>query len=192
MQWTIRPFTRDLYGKTHGIIGMGNIGKETAIRSTVFGTELLYYSSRRLPEAEEKRLKAAYASLEELLERSDIVSIHTPLTPQTKGLINHQRLALMKPGSILINVARGGVVDEAALYKALCEGRLAGAGIDVWEEEPINPAVNKLLRLPQVIATSHVGAGTMDSFYRVFDMGFANISAVLNGAEPRYVVPVIN
>lgn len=186
LTWALRPDSYEMKGKTHGLIGMGFVGWETAQRSRAMGTDILYYDQRPLPEQKELELGARFVGLEELLAKSDIVSVHVPLVPGTRHLINRQRLQMMKPNAVLINVARGGVVDEAALYEALVEGEIKGAGLDVWEQEPV-PADHPLLQLEQVIATPHIGGGTRDTLIHVYTQAFANIERVERGLEPMFV-----
>jgi phosphoglycerate dehydrogenase-like enzyme len=123
----------------------------------------------------------------DLLRESDIVSLHVPLTQQTEKLIGAAELAMMKPGAILLNLARGEVVDEAALADALDSGRLSGAGIDVFSEEPLNPA-NPLLSAPNVMLSPHIAGTTDESRWRMIEMTLANIQRVLNGEKPRNVI----
>lgn len=177
----------ELHGKTLGIIGMGNIGREVALRARAFGCRTLYYDTRRLPEEKERELGAEYVALEELLRGSDILSLHVPLTPETRYLVDRERLAMMKPEAYLLNLARGEVVDEEALAEALQEGRLAGAGIDVFSEEPVNPD-NPLLRSDKVILSPHVAGGTNESRVRMLQVTVDNVVRVLSGEKPRFVV----
>ena len=152
---------RELYGKTLGIIGAGRIGTEVARRARAFGMNVLvsdpYLSQNRAGE-----IGGDLTSLASLLQRSDIVSVHTPLTEETHGLIGADQLALMKPGAYLINAARGGVVDESALAAALESGRLGGAALDVFETEP-PPTNSRLLKLENVLAVPHLGAATSEA-----------------------------
>lgn len=185
LTWALRPDSFEIKGKTHGLIGMGHVGWETASRSKALGTSIVYFDKNRLPAEKEAELGAVYMDLEEVLKVSDIVSVHVPLLPATKGLINKEAFAIMKPNAILINVARGGVVDEADLYDALADGVIKGAGIDVWEQEPVNPA-HPLLTLEQVIATPHIGGGTRDTLIHVYREAFTNIERVQHGVEPLY------
>ena len=128
--WTYRSCSYEIKGKTHGIIGFGNIGKRVAELSKAFGTSLLYHSRTRATVEMEEKYHVTYVELEELLRKSDIISIHVPLIKETKNWIIAEKLALMKPSSVLINVGRGGVVNEKDLYKALSSSQIAGAGID--------------------------------------------------------------
>lgn len=177
----------ELNEKTVGIVGMGNIGREVARRARPFGCRLLYYDLRWLAPEEEGELGVEYARLEDLLRDSDIVSLHVPLTPETRHLIDRERIAMMKPGSYLLNLARGEVVDEEALAEALEEGRLAGAGLDVFAEEPVNPS-NPLLGSDKVILSPHVAGGTNESRVRMLQVTLENVRRVLSGEKPRFVV----
>jgi len=149
----------EVYGKILGIIGFGEIGKELAARARAFGMEILYWSRSRAPLELEQELGACYCPLKELLERSDFVSLHVPHTEETEKLIDGARLARMKSTAFLINTARGGVVDETALVEALRSGRIAGAGLDVFVQEPL-PVSHPLTELENVILTPHIGGGS--------------------------------
>ncbi len=153
----------ELHGKTLGVIGMGRIGTAVArIAHHGFGMKIIYYDIRRCPKEVEEELEARCTNLETLLREADVVTIHVPLLPQTKHLINEDRLRLMKRTAILINTARGGVVDTEALVKALSEGWIAGAGLDVYEEEPL-PKDHPLTKLDNVVLTPHIGANTVEA-----------------------------
>lgn len=136
LQWELRPGSFDLVGKTVGIVGLGRIGRELSKRLIAFGCEVMYSDAVRVPEVEELALGVEYADLDDLLERSDIVSLHVPLLPETRNMIDKDALEKMKESAILINAARGGLVDEMALAEALNSGQIAGAGLDVFEDEP--------------------------------------------------------
>ncbi len=156
----------ELYGKTLGIIGFGRIGEALAkIAKRGFNMRIVYYKRNRLPREVEEACEAEYLSLEELLRVSDVVSIHVPLTPETRHLINESKLKLMKKTAILINTSRGEVVDTEALVKALKEGWIAGAGLDVFEEEPL-PKDHPLTKLDNVALTPHIGASTSEALER--------------------------
>jgi len=153
-----------LYGKTLGLIGFGRIGQAVAERALAFGAKVIAYDIDEDKIAVAKRMGVTFLSgsnsLETLLRSSDIVSLHIPLTEETRMIIGSRELALMKPGSYLINTSRGGLVDEQALYQALTSGKLAGAALDVFKEEP--PKNKELISLPNVICTPHIGASTFE------------------------------
>lgn len=153
---------RELRGKTVGIVGTGAIGIRTAQLLQAFGCEVLAWSRTQRPEVTEMGIP--YVSLEDLMHRSDIISLHVPLTPETNGLISRELLALCKPTAILINTARGKVVDMNALADALRDGRMAGAGIDVYEKEPPLPENHPLLSAPNCVLVPHVGYATREAF----------------------------
>ncbi|GAB6877569.1 2-hydroxyacid dehydrogenase [Thermaerobacter litoralis] len=177
----------ELDGATLGIVGLGRIGRAVARRARAFGMRILYFSRRRDAEAEAE-LGAQYRGLDELLAEADVVSLHVPLTAETRHLIDGRRLALMKPGAILVNTARGGVVDEAALVEALRRGRPAMAGLDVYDREPVPPD-HPLLQLPNVIALPHVGSATGRARWRMARLAAENCAAVLQGRRPPHPVP---
>ncbi|MEO3993612.1 MAG: D-2-hydroxyacid dehydrogenase [Desulfurococcaceae archaeon TW002] len=153
----------ELRGKTLGIIGFGRIGKEVAaIASKGLDMKILYYDVHRVSPEVERELGATYTDLETLVKESDVISIHVPLTPETKGLVCESLLRKMKKNTILINTSRGGVVDTKALIKALKEGWIAGAGLDVYEEEPLPPN-HPLTELDNVVLTPHIGASTEEA-----------------------------
>lgn len=158
-QWMQLGGLRELNGLTLGIVGFGEIGTEIARRARAFDMRLLYNKRRRLPAAIEAAEGVAYAPKDELLRRADVVVLATPLTPETEGMIGARELALMQPSAFLVNICRGGVVDETALVEALSQNRIAGAGLDVFVYEPI-PYDHPLLGLPNVILTPHIGGGT--------------------------------
>ncbi|MBV9774157.1 MAG: D-glycerate dehydrogenase [Gemmatimonadetes bacterium] len=172
----------DLAGRTLGIFGMGRIGRAVARRAGAFGMRVRYAGRTRLPEEEERALGAEPASWDELLAASDVLSLHAPLTPDTRHLLDRDALRRMRPGSYLVNTARGPLVDEAALVEALRDGPLAGAGLDVYEREPeVHPG---LLELPNVVLLPHVGSATRDTRTRMAMLAARNVHAVLTGAAP--------
>jgi D-3-phosphoglycerate dehydrogenase / 2-oxoglutarate reductase len=152
---------RELAGRTLGLVGFGRIGREVAARARAFGMPVAAHDAL-LPTWPEEFAWVMSAGLDELLARADVVSLHVPLTPETRGMIGAGALARMKPGAILVNCARGGIVDETALAAALRAGHLRGAALDVFETEP-PPADHPLLTLPNVIATPHLGASTAEA-----------------------------
>ncbi|HWR41069.1 MAG TPA: 2-hydroxyacid dehydrogenase [Patescibacteria group bacterium] len=187
LMWEHRPHMFEISGKIHGIVGMGTIGRKVAQLSTAFGAKVIYYNRNRLPADEESKLDIVYAPLSELLAAADIVSLHIPLTPESRNMIGAEELRLMKPNALLINLARGNIVDEPALATALKQGQLLGAGIDSWACEPLSPD-NPLLELDNVLATPHVGGGTRDVLKRLLAASFANITKIENGMSPDHVV----
>jgi len=166
-----------LVGKTIGIIGYGLIGQAMAHRARAFDMEVIQHQRTRRDDAD-----APWVPLDELLARSDVVSLHTPLSAETQHLINRETLAKMKPGAVLINTARGKVVEEAALLEALESGHLGGAGLDVVEFEPACSAA--LRERPNVVITPHLGGGTLESRRAAQVHAVANVAAVLRGEPP--------
>ena len=175
----------ELAGKTFGIGGTGAIGLRVAVLARAFGCKVIAYSRTEKQEALE--LGVRYRSLEEVMAQSDIVSLHVPATAQTKGLISAEMIARMKPGALLINTARGPVVDSAALADALKAGRIAGAGIDVFETEPPIPEDHPLCSAPNTLLTPHVAFATEESMVLRANMVFENVQLYLNGT-PRNVM----
>jgi glyoxylate reductase/D-3-phosphoglycerate dehydrogenase len=180
------PVLRELRGKRVGLVGLGYIGRAVATLLAAFGAEVAYSSRGRLSAAEEATLRVMYASFDELLAISDVVSLHVPLAPSTRGLIGARELALMKPTGVLINTSRGPVVDQAALAEALASGRLAGAGLDVLDLEP--PAESDpLLKMPNVVFTPHTAGQAEEVWPRIVHTCFDNIQRVSRGEPPRYL-----
>ena len=168
--------------KTLGLVGMGGVGRATAERARGFSMRVLYFDPRRLAPEEESALGISWVPFERLLAESDFVSLHARLTPETRHLIGARELGLMKKSAYLINSARGPLVDEEALVRALSEGRLAGAGLDVFEHEP-RPHP-KLLTMPNVVVTPHVGSAVTELRARMASIAVDNIVAVLEGRQP--------
>ena len=182
------PRQRELAGKTLGIVGLGNIGKKTARLGAAFGMTVQYYDIVRLDEAAEDALGVRFRLLPEILRGADIVSLHVPLNATTKAMIGADQLALMQPSAILVNTSRGPVVDEAALLAALAEHRIAGAGLDVFADEP-PPADHPLFALDTVVLTPHVAGPTVESTTARLRNAFDNIQRVARGEPPLWVVP---
>jgi phosphoglycerate dehydrogenase-like enzyme len=182
------PRMYELYGKTLGIVGLGTIGKKTAQLARAFGMRVQYYDIRRLSEDVEDALGVRFRLLRELLKTSDIVSLHVPLNTSTRGMIGTEELALMQTGAILINTARGPVVDERALHEALSAGRLFGAGLDVFAQEP-PPSNHPLLKLDNVVLTAHFAGPTWDNHVARFRNAFDNVERVERGEPPLWLVP---
>lgn len=172
----------DITGATLGIFGMGRIGKAVARRAASFGMHVRYASRSRLSAEEERTLGAEWTEWERLLTTSDILSLHAPLTPETHHILDRAALRRMKPGSYLINTARGALVDEAALVEVLREGPLAGAGLDVYEHEPeITPG---LLELENVVLLPHIGSAARETRTRMATLAARNVYRVLSGQPP--------
>ena len=178
---------RELRDKTLGIVGFGRIGQEIARIAQGFQTKTLYHDLVAAPSALEAETKAEYASLDALLTQSDVVTIHTALTAENHGLINAERLALMKSSAIVVNTSRGPVIDEPALIEALRSGTIAGAGLDVFVNEPLEKD-SPLLSLPNVVLTSHIAGITLDTWSRRIEFGFSNVERVAAGEPPTSVI----
>jgi glyoxylate reductase len=170
---------REVHSTTLGIIGLGNIGRQVARRASGFDMKVLYYNRRRREDVE-KELGVRYASFEDLLSQSDYVMLSCPLTEETHGLIGAKALSLMKPSATLVNIARGPVVDTAALYDALKEGRIAGAGLDVTDPEPL-PRDHPLLGLDNVTIVPHLGSATIETRREMARLSVENLMAGLAG-----------
>lgn len=170
---------RDVHGATLGLVGLGAIGRAMARRARGFGMRVLAWSRTRRPLGDLDGA-VAWTELPALLAASDFVSVHVALTPETRGLLDARALAAMKPGAILVNTARGGIVDETALVAALREGRLGGAGLDVFEREPIAPG-DPLLALPNVVVAPHIGSASVATRARMAALAVENLLAALDG-----------
>jgi phosphoglycerate dehydrogenase-like enzyme len=173
-----RSFT--INGKTVGLVGLGNIGRKVAERIKAFEAEIQYYDLVRRSPEEEAKLGVKYVSFEELLKTSDIVSLHIPKTESTAGLINRNTIELMKPTAVIINTSRGGVINQADLYEALSSGRLFGAGLDVYENEPLEKG-NPLCSLKNIVMTPHVGGNTVDNNVNMARRAVDNIVRMSRG-----------
>jgi len=177
---------QDIYGATMGIIGFGNIGQALARRAKGFNMNVLYYNRSRKEEAE-KELGAVFTDMETLLKESDFVCILTPLTEETKHLIDEKELGLMKKTAILINTARGEVVNEAALYTALKNGQILAAGLDVFQQEPIS-LDHPLLTLPNVVALPHIGSASVKTRLAMAHLAAKQLIEGLQGKIPQHPV----
>jgi len=178
---------RDVYGATLGIVGAGRIGTAVARRAKGFNMKILYYDVVPMPPEIEKELGAKRVDLDTLLRESDFVSIHVPLMKETYHLINEEKLKLMKKTAYLINNSRGPVVDEKALYKALKEGWIAGAALDVFEQEP-TPVDNPLLKLDNVVVAPHISSASYETRSRMAEMVAENLVAFFEGRTPPNLV----
>lgn len=182
------PRVHELRGRTMGIVGLGTIGKKTARLARAFGMRVIYNDIERLREDQEDLLEVRFRLLRELLREADIVSLHTPLNDSTRHLIGAQELAEMQEHAILVNTARGPVVDEAALVKALTDGTIMAAGLDVFDQEPPQ-ADNPLFALDNVILTAHLAGPTFESQAARVRNGFDNVQRVARGEAPLWVAP---
>ncbi len=172
----------DVYGKTLGLVGMGRIGCAVARRAAGFNMRVLYYDVNRLSEDEEKALNLEYSGFDELLKEADFVSLHVPLLPSTRHLVGARELSLMKPTSYLINTSRGPVVDEKALVEALRSGKIAGAGLDVYENEP--EMAPGLPELENVVLLPHIASASVETRTKMGIMAAQNLIAGLRGELP--------
>ncbi len=187
--WKLKQFLgMDVHHATLGILGMGRIGQAVARRARGFDMNVLYHNSRRLSAEVEKSCHAAYVSMDELLARADILTVHTPYSPATHHILGAAQFAKMKPGAILINAARGGVVDDAALIEALKRGPLAAAGLDVFENEPaLHP---DFLKLTNVVLTPHIASSSEATRRRMAMLAAENLVAALTtGKPPNLLLP---
>ncbi|MBQ2948658.1 MAG: 2-hydroxyacid dehydrogenase [Clostridia bacterium] len=177
-------------GKTVGILGLGHIGKKVAALVSAFGAKVIYYDIERMWEQEEK-FGYEFVDFETLLRESDIFTIHCPLDETTRGMIGADELAKMKPSCMLINTARGPIVEEAALIEALRDGTIATAGLDTYEKEPL-PADHPLLTLPNVVASAHAGGNTKDNDINMVNYVYANIVAFDQGRPLNTEKDIVN
>jgi phosphoglycerate dehydrogenase-like enzyme len=184
MQWELRGNSFELSGKRLGLAGFGRIGREVALRASAFNATILFYDPFITDQGSYQRC----ATLEELLSESDIVTLHLPLTPATRAIINAGNLRLMAPHAILINTSRGGLIEESALIQALRAGTIAGAGLDVLTKEPPDPE-HPLLKMDNVLITPHIAAGTRDAFQAKMRAVFDNIIRFTQGLPLLNVVP---
>ena len=184
--WNLDQFCgTDVWGKTLGIIGFGRIGRAVARRARGFNMRVIYHNRKRAPADAEKDLGAEFLPLDEVLAQADFLSLHVPLTPETRGLIGPRELAKMKPGAFLINTSRGPVVQEAALAEALAAGKIAGAALDVYEHEP---QIHDGLRRPNVVLAPHLGSGTVETRTKMAMMAVENVIAFFDGRRPPNIL----
>ena len=182
------PRVHELRNKTLGIVGLGTIGKKTARLAAAFGMNIIYYDIARLAEHQEDAIGVRFRLLKELLRESDLISLHTPLNDTTRHLIDAEELSLMKESAILVNTARGPVINEAALYDALTEGKILAAGLDVFDQEPPQPD-NPLFKLDNVILSAHLAGPTFESNIARVRNAFDNVQRVARGEKPLWVIP---
>ena len=177
----------DVYGKTLGIVGCGEIGRAVAQRAFGFSMRVLYHQRNRLPQSEEKRLGAEFVSLKQLLQESDFITLHVPLTEETKYMIGKEEIELMKPTACFIHTARGKVVDDKALVEALRERRIAGAALDVYENEP--ELTDGMTKLDNLLLLPHIGSASVETRDRMALLVAENVLDALAGNTPRNLVP---
>jgi D-3-phosphoglycerate dehydrogenase len=170
----------ELTGKTLGLIGLGAVGREVATKARALGMKVIAFDPYAKPEG------IQMLKLEEILEQADVISLHAPLSPETNQLINHEKISQMRDGAILVNTARGGLIDESALEQALKSGKLAGAAADTLEEDP--PEDHPLLQLESFLYTPHIGANTIQSVERTGLMAAQNLIAILRGEPCEHIV----
>lgn len=185
---SLRPFSYELNGKTVGYLGMGRIGQATAARLKAFDTTGIYHDTNDLLDEEQRAaLGLRSVSFDELLAASDVLTIHVPGTPATRGLVDAAAIGRMKRTAVLVNTARGHIVDNAALADALTSGRIAAAGLDVFEREPVS-ADNPLVALPNVVLTPHISAGTREALERKMVALFSNVRRFFESGELEHRV----
>jgi glyoxylate reductase len=171
----------DVWGKTLGIVGFGRIGKAMARRALGFQMKVIYADAVRAPEAVEKELKAEHRGMASLLSEADFVSVHVPLLPETRGLFDAAQFSKMRPTAYLINTSRGAVVDEAALVHALESGKIAGAALDVFENEP---SIHPGLKRPNVVLAPHIASASIETRTKMACMAAENVVATFKGQRP--------
>ena len=185
------PRMYELHGKTLGIIGLGTIGKKVARLAQAFGMNVQYYDIARLSEDREDHLGVRFRLMREVIRNCDVLSLNVPLNETTRGMIGAEELALMKASAIIVNTCRGPVIDEPALYEALKSGRLFGAGLDVFDQEP-PPADNPLLKLDNVVLTAHFAGPTWDNHVARFRNAFDNVQRMQRGEPAMWIVPELS
>jgi glyoxylate reductase len=176
----------DLRGKVLGIVGMGRIGRAVARRAPAFGMHVVYTQRHRLKPSQESALSARFLPLDELVATADVISLHCPLTPETHHLMNRKRLTAMKEGALLVNISRGGVVDEAALVDCLRSGHLGGAGLDVYENEPA--LAEGLTRIANTMLLPHIASAGRETRAAMARLAVSDCLAVIEGREPAFRV----
>jgi glyoxylate reductase len=184
--WNLDQFCgADVWGKTLGIIGFGRIGRAVARRALGFKMRVLYADAQRAPADVERALNVEKVEFDALLANADFVTLHVPLTPETRGLISAPQFARMKPSAFLINTSRGPVVDEAALVEALASGKIAGAGLDVYEHEP---QISDGLRRPNVVLAPHIASASVETRTRMASIAVDNVIALFDGRRPPTIL----
>lgn len=177
---------RSLAGKTLGILGLGRIGSATAIRAKAFGMKIRYWDEKRVPDKIEDTLNALFCGLDDLIKYSDVISLHLPYTPALHHIIGKRELSMMKSSAVIVNTARGQLIDESALADALAENRIFSAGLDVYEKEPL---INeKLFSLENAVLLPHIGSATVETRAEMAVMALSDCIAVLTGKKPENIV----
>jgi glyoxylate reductase len=176
----------DIFGKTLGIVGLGRIGQAVARRAAGFNMKIVFHDSQPVANDIVKELGAREASLEEVCRVSDFISVHVPLLPETKHLFNDRTFGWMKPGCIIVNTSRGPVIEEMSLVRALANGRIAGAGLDVYEHEP--DIVPELLKMDNVVLAPHIASASYETRAKMCMMAAESLVATLKGERPRNLV----
>ena len=179
----------ELAGKTIGVLGMGAIGRQVARRIRAFDARIVYCDPVRLNPHLESELGAGRTGIEELFASSDVISVHVPLVEGTRRLVSRRLIAMMRPTAVLVNTARGALIDEVALIDALREGRIAGAGLDVFENEPVEPG-NPLLGMSNVVVTPHSAGTNWDTWSRRASFGYSNVVRFHQGEEPLGLISI--
>jgi len=191
-KWRVGDFSQnklfELEGKTLGIVGLGNIGKKVARRAQAFGMSVVYYDIVRLTEEQEDALGVKFALFDEVLKNADVVTLHTPLTPLTRNMMDGRAVGLMKETAFFVNTCRGPVVDEEALFQALVTNTIMGAGLDVMAQEP-PPADHKFFNLKNITITPHMAGPTVENWPRAFRNAYDNIQRVAAGRPASWVIP---
>lgn len=187
--WTYRHESYEISGKTAGIMGGGAIGKEVMKRLKGFDANIIYYDLFRMPDESEREYGAKLVNLETLYRESDIVTIHLPLLPETKGMIGKEEFKKMKKNAVLINCARDIIVDQEALVDALKSGEIWGAAADIFAIDPVNEGIRSLENA-NLILTPHIGAATYDNYYRVYKFALENADKVFNGESANGVINI--
>jgi phosphoglycerate dehydrogenase-like enzyme len=187
MGWRVN--SHFLFGKTLGIVGFGRIGRRVAHLARAFDVSLIYYDAIRAPKDIEQDLGAAFLPLADLIAASDIITVHIPALPETRGLFGADQFARMKRGALFINTSRGETYDMDALYRALQSGHLGGAGLDVFNPEP-PPRDHPILQLPNVVCTPHMATGTIEAHHEKASAQFENMQRVLRGEPPNNLVTI--
>ena len=184
---TLGKGTWELGGRTLGILGLGKIGRAVAKMAKGFGAQIIYHNRTRLDEDEEQKLGVQYVGFDDLLSDSDILSIHVPLSSETRGMIGCEEVGKMKDGAVIVNLARGGVVDERAVVEAVRSGKLLGAGFDVFESEPLLSG-DLFGEVDNVMLSPHLAGATTEAIFRMQEIAGRNMASVIEGRRPVNII----